>query len=314
MKEWMIVATVLTVLGLALCLAGLLSINFDFSQLATPTKTESYAITEEFQDISIDTDISNISFSLSNDGTCEVFVQETEKNPHEVHVKNGTLTVKQQDNRKWYDYIGVNLGETKVVITLPQAEYEKLTITSATGKIKIGSQFSFKSADIDTDTGLVSISCSVTDSLRVRTSTGAIDVSNAAPKAMDVTCTTGKVTLTNIDAGTLDAETTTGSLTLTDCTADSLEAECETGKLTITNTVVAGKLTAETSTGDIILTHCDADSLLLESDTGDISGTLLTEKTVFAETDTGDIDVPRSTTGGSCRITTDTGDITISFA
>lgn len=314
MKKWMIVAMALTVVGLMLCLVGLASIDFDFSQLnSSPAITNSYSITEEFQDISIDTEVSNISFSLSNDGSCEVFVQETEKDPHEVCVENGTLKIKQRSNKKWYDYIGVNLSETKVVVILPQAEYEKLTVKSETGKVEVGSPFSFNSLDISTDTGYVAVACVVTDSLRVHTTTGGIKVSNSAPNTLDVTCTTGKVTLADITAGTVDAKTTTGSLSITDCIADSLEAECTTGKITLTDTVVANKLAADTDTGNIILERCDAGSLVLESDTGDIRGTLLTEKTVFADTDTGRIRVPQGTTGGDCRITTDTGNITIEF-
>ncbi len=44
---------------------------------------------------------------------------------------------------------------------------------------------------------------------------------------------------------------------------------------------------------------------------GDVKGTLLSEKAFFAESDTGDIDVPKTNVGGRCEITTDTGDIQI---
>ena len=35
------------------------------------------------------------------------------------------------------------------------------------------------------------------------------------------------------------------------------------------------------------------------------------EKVFLVQTDTGNVDVPRSVTGGACEITTDTGDVRI---
>ena len=103
-------------------------------------------------------------------------------------------------------------------------------------------------------------------------------------------------------------------MTLSNCTAGTINAEGTTGKLTFTDTVAAGQLKAETSTGDIMLTNCDAATLDLESSTGAITATLLTEKVVFAESGTGKIKVPKSTTGGACTIETSTGNITVKFA
>jgi len=58
-------------------------------------------------------------------------------------------------------------------------------------------------------------------------------------------------------------------------------------------------------------TACDAGEIVIETDTGDVEGTLLSDKIFITETDTGRIDVPKTTTGGRCQITTDTGDIKI---
>ena len=38
---------------------------------------------------------------------------------------------------------------------------------------------------------------------------------------------------------------------------------------------------------------------------------LFSDKIFFASTDTGSVNVPKTTTGGRCEITTDTGDIDI---
>ena len=316
MRPWVIVALSLTIVGIVVFLVGIVAADFDFSRLGTGTAvTNTYSITEDFQNIVVDTDVSNISFALSNDGSCEVFCQETEKAPHSVKVENGTLTIRQQDGRKWYDYIGFNYIEAKVVVMLPEAEYQQLRITSHTGKADVGQAFTFNSVDIETDTGFVSIGCSVRDSLRIQTSTGSIAVTDTAVRTLDVCCSTGKVVLSNVTAsGNIEAQTSTGNVQLSGCNAASLKLECSTGKITATNTVCTGSLQAQTSTGNIELNRCDAEDLVLESGTGSINASFLTDKIVYAQSDTGKISVPKCSSGGRCEVNTDTGNIHIQIS
>ena len=67
----------------------------------------------------------------------------------------------------------------------------------------------------------------------------------------------------------------------------------------------------ERSTGDIKLTDCDAEEIEIETTTGNIEGALKTPKIFIATSDTGKINVPETTEGGKCKLTTDTGDIKI---
>jgi DUF4097 and DUF4098 domain-containing protein YvlB len=55
----------------------------------------------------------------------------------------------------------------------------------------------------------------------------------------------------------------------------------------------------------------DAAELSIKTDTGDVTGTLLTEKIFDAKSSTGDVDVPKTGSGGKCEIRTGTGDIRI---
>ena len=84
------------------------------------------------------------------------------------------------------------------------------------------------------------------------------------------------------------------------------EHECEVG---ITDY-------AQDSLGDLVfvnLPEIDADAVKAHTTAGDISGTLLTDKSVSAHTTTGDISVP-DTEGGSCELSTTTGDIRIKIS
>ena len=53
----------------------------------------------------------------------------------------------------------------------------------------------------------------------------------------------------------------------------------------------------------------DAKDVSVTTDTGDVRGNLLSDKIFFTRTDTGEISVPQTTTGGKCEIMTSTGDI-----
>ena len=75
------------------------------------------------------------------------------------------------------------------------------------------------------------------------------------------------------------------------------------------NVIAEQMITIERSTGDVIFDKCDAFELLIKTDTGNVTGSLLTDKIFIANSDTGHINVPETTTGGKCKITTDTGDI-----
>lgn len=77
--------------------------------------------------------------------------------------------------------------------------------------------------------------------------------------------------------------------------------------------VASSNFNIERSTGDVTFTRCDASEITFLTDTGDVRGTLLSNKIFIYDTDTGDVELPESTTGGKCKITTDTGDIVISI-
>ncbi len=79
--------------------------------------------------------------------------------------------------------------------------------------------------------------------------------------------------------------------------------------------MIAGEqFSIDRSTGDVRFDRCDAPELLIKTDTGDVRGSLLSEKVFITQTDTGRVNVPKTVTGGTCQITTNTGDIKIEIA
>ncbi|MBO5851923.1 MAG: DUF4097 family beta strand repeat protein, partial [Clostridia bacterium] len=84
-----------------------------------------------------------------------------------------------------------------------------------------------------------------------------------------------------------------------------------TGDVYLENVIAVEKIDIKRSTGDVEFEELDASEIEIKTSTGDVEGTLLTEKTFSIKTNTGDVDVPRLSSGGLCKITTDTGDIDI---
>ena len=78
--------------------------------------------------------------------------------------------------------------------------------------------------------------------------------------------------------------------------------------------MAAAAFNIKSDTGSVTFNDSDAAEICIITNTGDVNGTLLSEKVFLIETDTGDVNVPKSITGGRCEITTDTGDIDISIA
>ncbi len=293
-KKWLIAAASLSVLGFAVFAGAMAALGFDFSKISTVKyETNTYEVSGDFDKISIDVDITDIVFEKSDDERCKVVCYEEEKVKHSVRCTNGTLIIDMTDDRKWYDYIGISFASPKMTVYLPQSEYTSLLIDTDTGNIDIPESFAFNKLEIETDTGSVDCMADVSDIIKIESDTGDIGISS-------------------VESGCdIDIKTDTGSIKLTDVSCTDFTAESDTGDISIVNTVAGNSICVESDTGNVKLKNSDAEELLIETDTGDITGTLLSEKDFIAKSHTGDVNVPKTQTGGKCKITTDTGNIKI---
>ena len=124
---------------------------------------------------------------------------------------------------------------------------------------------------------------------------------------------TGKVTMEKLNVGNLDISVTTGKVTLTDITCKNLTSTGITGDIALKNVIAAEKFSITRTTGNIRFDDCDAAQITATTSTGDIEGSLRTDKVFIAKTTTGDIELPETTTGGTCKLSTTTGDIEITI-
>lgn len=314
-KVWLIVAAVLVILG-ALIFVAVMSINhWDFSKLCTAKyMTNTHGIQEAFTDIVVNTDTSDILFGISDDNTCQVVCREQEKLTHSVCVVDGVLTIELVDQRKWYEHIGINLGNSQITVYLPRNDYGALTVNASTADVALPRELGFENVAISLSTGDISSFAAVSQKAKFKASTGRVWVESIAPETLDISVTTGSITVTDAACtGDVTLGVTTGKVKLTDMTCQNLYSSGSTGDLTLNNVTASGSFNLKYTTGDIGFTKCDASEIICKTTTGDVTGSLLTPKVFITRSNTGHINVPKTTTGGKCQITTGTGDIQITI-
>ncbi|MBE7068074.1 MAG: DUF4097 domain-containing protein [Clostridiales bacterium] len=291
-KIWSI-ALVLLAIGLLIGFIGCCILGFDFRKLDTTEKqTRVYEWSQEVRSLSVDMNTTDLKILPSEDGKGKVVCHERENEPHTVSEQEGVLTIRCENRRKWYDYIGFTFGKTEVCVYLPQAEYEKLTVDIDTGDVFVASEMIFKQGKVETDTGDITWQAAVTEKLSLSTDTGDIEAKLQS------------------DLADLEMETETGDIDIVDTACANMKIESDTGDVELKNVVVAGDLRIQTSTGDVELKDSDGATMFVKTSTGDVSGRLLRDKTFITRTSTGDVEVPK-TQGGICEIVTSTGDIEI---
>lgn len=328
-KKWLIAAVVLILAGAAMFTTALAFCGWDITKLGTVDYvTTTYEPSVDFENISINVYTTDLRLLPSEDGKCRIVCYEDEKVSHTAEVKDGALVIDTKDTRRWFG-ISLSFSRPTMEIYLPESEYEFLDISTDTGAVYIPNNFTFESINIDGNTGSVVcyasakkdmnfdldtgpiLLCDVSaESIRLQTATGHIKLNGGTvAESIEIKTGTGLVSIENISCGSIHAEVDTGMVKLDSVTCGDLHAETDTGDIKLESVVGSGKFELISDTGDIVLNGCDAAELYIETDTGDVTGELLTDKIFFADSDTGRVSVPKSVTGGSCEINTDTGDI-----
>lgn len=259
-------------------------------------ETNEHVISEAFCNISLNTVTADISFVPSEDGKCKVVCYENRNAKHLVAIKDGTLAIEYVDVRKWYQYIGIHVTFPKITVYLPQCEYGDLAVSLTTGKVDISNDFNFARVDINETTGDIS-------------------VQNISAGALNFTITTGKMDISNLTCeGDIFVKVSSGKTVMSDVACKNLTSNGTTGGITLENVVVNENLAIKRTTGKVVFDRCDATSISVKTTTGGVRGTLLTDKVFVTKSSAGRVEVPETTIGNRCKITTCTGSIKITTA
>ena len=312
-KFWLIAAAALLLIGGLIFAGGMSILKWDFTKLSfNEYQTNAYTVGEEYGGISIVTDTADVELVISNGSETSVVCYEQITGRHSVSVKDGVLVIELKNTKKWYEYIGIDFGTPKITLTLPAGGYGDLGIKLSTGNVNIPSGLGFENIDITASTGAVTNRACASGDIKIKTSTGRVVLEDISAASLDLSTSTGKVKLDGIDCRKdINIKVSTGKTEISDAECRNLISNGSTGSVTLTNVIATEGFSLERSTGNVKFEGCDATELHIETDTGDVKGSLLSEKVFITETDTGRIDVPKTTVGGICEIGTDTGDIKI---
>lgn len=312
-KIWLVIATFLVLIGCIIFVGVMSMLKWDFMKLSTiKYETNTYEISDTFSNISINTDTADIVFAVSDNGKCTVECCEEVTSKHFVTTEDDTLIIKKPHNKHWYNYIGINFGSPKITVYLPKTEYASLLIREDTGDIKIPKDFIFNNADLSLSTGDVDFFASAFKMIKIKNSTGDICVENISAGSLDISTSTGDIAVSNIICeDDSNFKVSTGKTKLTNIKCKNLISNGNTGDISLNNVIAKEKFSIKRSTGDVKFNRSDANEIFVKTDTGEVEGILLSDKVFITNTDTGEIDVPKTSVGGRCEITTDTGNIKI---
>lgn len=293
-KVWLAIAAILIVVGL-LMMAVIFQVNWwDMNKLSTVSyETNSYELSENIDSIYVRSDRADVVFYRSADENTYVVCHEESNCKHSVEVENGVLKVELIGERGILDKIEIVADEPGISIYLPEKAYKSAAISCATGDIKMQSSFSFTDVDINLTTGDVALSGLSAGEITLSLTTGDVNLSDISCEGdMDMSVTSGETTLRRVKCANFTSLGNTGDVEMVSVLADKT-------------------MQVKRTSGDIQLEDCDGADIYLQTTTGDVEGSLRSAKIFNAQTTSGDIDLPRSSFGGSCEIKSTTGDIEI---
>lgn len=307
-------ATVMIVLGLVAAGGGLTAMGFDFTQLnMASVTTNTYTIEEPFSCIDVDSMDGDIELYPSQDGTCKVVCNEEQTMVHRVSVEDQTLLIRQEGSIAERVWFGPNWTDVAVKVYLPEEVYDEITVSTSSGDIELSGRTAAKAVTLESSSGDMRISTLVEDALSAQTSSGTIYIENARPQTLTLDSSSGDILLEDIGKYTeIHITTTSGDVELAESECQSIAISTTSGEVELFSVAAYEQIRIESTSGDVQLDWCDAKTLWIKTTSGDVEGQLLTDKVYLTDTSSGDVDVPRTADGGTCEITTSSGDISFS--
>ena len=161
-------------------------------------ETHKYNIKENFEDIKITTDTADIQLVLSDDQSSFVVCEEEMNAKHSVTVTENTLQIKVDDNKKWYEDIGINLNVPKITVYLGKSEYGNISLETDTGNVSLNSIIATGKLSIEIDTGNVNFESCDASEVFIETDTGNVTGSFLTDKVIFAESDTGKIDIPKV--------------------------------------------------------------------------------------------------------------------
>lgn len=179
-------------------------------------ETHEYEIKENFEDIKITTDTADIQFILSEKPNSFIVCEEEKNVKHSVIVKENTLRIEVDDNKKWYEDLGINLYNPKITVYLGKSEWSNISLETDTGNILLDNIIATGKLAIETDTGNVKFEACDASEVIIETDTGNVMGSFLTDKVVFAESNTGKIDIPKVIADEkCEIITDTGNIKIT---------------------------------------------------------------------------------------------------
>ena len=304
-KALLIVVIILAVL----CVGGFVALfavsDWDFNNLKYENRE--YVLNEDFSKISIEVKGTDVKIVSSTNDECKIVCFENNNYKHSVGVENDTLVIKSIHQKVFFGY-----KDTLVTVYLPEKEYASVDLITTSGDVDI-KNLKAKTINCFVDTGDVDVENGVFDTFTSTGDTGDIELENVVTtNNLTIKRNTGEIEASLLSCGAdVIIEVDTGDISLDLINCKNLSIKSDTGEVEVDNSKVDNKFTAVTDTGDLNFTKMDVNEVEITTDTGEVKGSFTSDKIFAIRTSAGKVDVPQTTSGGVCKITTHTGDIII---
>ena len=251
-KVALILSFVLILLGTMLFTGTAIYLGFDLAKASiTPPVSNTYGITEAFDSIYINGGETDVLLLPSEDGTCRVEIDEAERVYHTVEVKDGTLSIRRHDARKWYDHFGFQVTAFKIIIYLPQASLDSLHVQLYTGKIVVQEGFCFRDVYVNGYSGDIQVCAKVTGKVDANSISGNIWLAGANCEKIAAKTISGNIHLVDCDGRELTLESISGDISGNLLTPKSFSVTTVSGSINAPSTPDGDPCTITTVSGDI---------------------------------------------------------------
>ena len=256
-------------------------------------ETKTVLIDGEYENISIDVTSYDVNIYMSSTDEDKIVYSANDRMYINTYVSNNTLIIQDNNDIKFYEMmVGFDYN---IDLFLTKSSFDKLNVDATSGDVDISNGFTF-------------------NDLNIELTTGDIDFMGNVNNDINFVVTSGDVTLNKSNVnGNLYIKTTSGEIIIDNVKANKLEMKNTTGDVKLSNTIITTDFIFNGTTADVIFDGFDAKSIYVKVNTGSIKGTLLSEKMFFTKTTSGNVVVPESTSGGSCKLITTSGNINISY-
>ncbi|MEK4626825.1 DUF4097 family beta strand repeat-containing protein [Solibacillus sp. FSL R7-0682] len=231
-------------------------------------------------------DVDDVNFSIVPTDAQNAFIEVKDKEnltDATMVIENDTLVVKARRREKTFRFLFIfvkgTFNSANVVLHLPRKQYERMTITSGNGSIKVMNA-EVRHVNIEADNGRIVLENLIGETVRAESDNG-------------------RIVLSNVNVQNVKAKTDNGRIVIEHCTTDDMELETDNGRIEAELEKATHPIELKTDNGRIMLSSpgkLEDVTILTNTSWGSVS--IYDEKTTSYESGTKEHTIKLKTSNG----------------